>query len=48
VGLSINSSTLSDAEWARYRALTARSLGLPVVDPLRGGVDALVDALLTP
>lgn len=48
VGLSINSSSLSDADWASYaNALSAR-LQLPVVDPLRGGVAALAQALLAP
>jgi uncharacterized NAD-dependent epimerase/dehydratase family protein len=46
VGLSINSSTLSDEAWAAYAQETSRRLGLPVVDPLRGGVAALADALL--
>jgi uncharacterized NAD-dependent epimerase/dehydratase family protein len=46
VGLSINSSALADAAWAAYRARLERELGLPVCDPLRGGVDALADRLL--
>ena len=46
VGLSINSSSLSDADCAEYfRRLTAE-LGLPVCDPVRTGVDVLADALL--
>jgi uncharacterized NAD-dependent epimerase/dehydratase family protein len=46
VGLSINSSSLSEAECGDYfRRLTAE-LGLPVCDPLRTGVDALAAALL--
>lgn len=48
VGLSINSSTLSDAEWARYAGELSERLQLPVVDPMRGGVDALAAALMTP
>jgi len=48
VGLSINSSTLSDEAWARYAAEQAQRLKLPVVDPLRGGVQALAQALLAP
>lgn len=48
VGLSINSSCLSDAAWADYAANLRATLKLPVVDPLRGGVDALADALLAP
>lgn len=47
VGLSINSSSLSDAQWAHYAREVSGRLGLPVVDPMRGGVDALADALLT-
>ncbi|MBV9696189.1 MAG: DUF1611 domain-containing protein [Gammaproteobacteria bacterium] len=45
VGLSINSSALTEPEWDAYRARLARELALPVCDPLRGGVAALVDAL---
>jgi uncharacterized NAD-dependent epimerase/dehydratase family protein len=50
VGISINSSTLSDAEWDAYAAQVARELGVPVCDPMRGGVDRIADALveLTP
>lgn len=46
VGLSINSSSLDDASWASYRETLSTRLGLPVVDPMRGGVDALASALL--
>ncbi|MCB8745993.1 DUF1611 domain-containing protein [Rhodoferax sp. U2-2l] len=46
VGLSINSSCLSDAAWSDYAATLRATLKLPVVDPMRGGVDALADALL--
>ena len=45
-GLSINSSTLTEAEWLRYRDALQRELDLPVCDPFRGGVDALATALL--
>jgi uncharacterized NAD-dependent epimerase/dehydratase family protein len=46
IGLSINSSSLSDADCVAYfRQLTQR-LGLPVCDPLRTGVAPLADALL--
>ena len=48
VGLSINSSTLSDEAWARYATEQSQRLKLPVVDPLRGGVEALAKALLAP
>lgn len=48
VGLSINSSTLSDEAWARYAKTTSQRLNLPVVDPMRGGVEALASALLAP
>jgi uncharacterized NAD-dependent epimerase/dehydratase family protein len=48
VGLSINSSSLSDTDCAEYfRRLTAE-LGLPVCDPIRTGVDLLATALLAP
>jgi uncharacterized NAD-dependent epimerase/dehydratase family protein len=45
-GLSINSSSLSDAECAAYFARLHGELGLPVCDPLRTGVDPLAAALL--
>lgn len=48
VGLSINSSTLTDDAWARYAQAQSQRLQLPVVDPLRGGVAALAHALLAP
>jgi uncharacterized NAD-dependent epimerase/dehydratase family protein len=47
VGLSINSSSLSDTAWDDYRAKLQRELGLPVVDSLRTGVEPLADALLS-
>jgi uncharacterized NAD-dependent epimerase/dehydratase family protein len=46
VGVAINSSTLSDAEWDRYRQQLQTELGLPVCDPMRGGVEAIVEAAL--
>ena len=46
IGLSINSSTLSDAQWADYARDLSLKLKLPVVDPLRGGVDALASAMM--
>jgi uncharacterized NAD-dependent epimerase/dehydratase family protein len=46
VGLSINSSSLSDADCADYFARLTAELGLPVCDPVRTGVDALAGALL--
>jgi uncharacterized NAD-dependent epimerase/dehydratase family protein len=48
VGLSINSSSLSNTEWTQYAGALSKKLQLPVVDPMRGGVDALAAALLTP
>lgn len=48
VGLSINSSSLSDTQWASYASDLSACLKLPVVDPLRGGVAALAHALLAP
>jgi uncharacterized NAD-dependent epimerase/dehydratase family protein len=46
VGLSINSSSLSAAEFSEYcRRMTAQ-LGLPVCDPMRTGVDVFAAALL--
>jgi uncharacterized NAD-dependent epimerase/dehydratase family protein len=46
VGLSINSSSLSDADCKAYFARLTAELGLPVCDPVRTGVDALAGALL--
>ncbi len=46
IGLSINSSSLSDAECAEYFRRLTDDLGLPVCDPLRTGVDELASALL--
>lgn len=46
VGVAINSSTLSDAEWDRHRQQLQTELGLPVCDPMRGGVEAIVEAAL--
>jgi D-glutamate N-acetyltransferase len=46
VGLSINSSSLSDAGRADYVGRLTGELGLPVCDPVRTGVDVLADALL--
>ncbi len=47
VGVSINSSTLSDAAWSEYAERVSRELGVPVCDPMRGGVDAIAQSLLT-
>jgi uncharacterized NAD-dependent epimerase/dehydratase family protein len=46
VGLSINTSSLSDAECAEYFQRVTAELGLPVCDPVRTGVDVLAAALL--
>ena len=46
VGVSINSSTLSDTEWSEYAQRVSRELGVPVCDPMRGGVDAIAQSLL--
>lgn len=46
VGLSINSSSLSDSDCAEYFRRLTGELGLPVCDPVRTGVDALATALL--
>lgn len=47
IGVSVNSSALSDAKWRAYRDRVSAELGLPVADPLRGGVEELT-ALLAP
>lgn len=44
-GVSINSSALDEAAWATYRAEVEALLGVPVCDPMRGGVDAIVSTL---
>jgi len=46
VGLSINSSSLADAQCTAYFQRLTEQLGLPVCDPLRTGVAALGSALL--
>jgi uncharacterized NAD-dependent epimerase/dehydratase family protein len=46
VGVAINSSTLDDPAWTHYRQAVAVELGLPVCDPMRGGVDAIAQALM--
>jgi uncharacterized NAD-dependent epimerase/dehydratase family protein len=48
VGLSINSSSLSDADCAEYFRRLRHELGLAVCDPVRTGVDVLATALLAP
>jgi uncharacterized NAD-dependent epimerase/dehydratase family protein len=45
VGISINSCELTDPQWRTYREGLERELGLPVVDPMRGGVASLAAAL---
>lgn len=45
VAISINSSSLTDEDWAEYRDRLERRLDLPVVDPLRGGVGLIAEAL---
>jgi uncharacterized NAD-dependent epimerase/dehydratase family protein len=48
VGLSINSSSLSEADCTEYFGRLTAELGLPVCDPVRTGVDVLASALLAP
>lgn len=48
VGVSINSSSLTDTEWANYAEMLTKQLDLPVVDPMRGGVALIATALLNP
>ncbi|MCE2689045.1 MAG: DUF1611 domain-containing protein [Betaproteobacteria bacterium] len=47
VGVAINSSSLSDQDWGRYREALQAELDLPVCDPLRGGVATIIDLLQT-
>jgi uncharacterized NAD-dependent epimerase/dehydratase family protein len=46
VGLSINTSSMSDTDSAEYLRRVTAELGLPACDPVRTGVDALAAALL--
>ena len=46
VGIAINSSSMDDAAWHDYRKSVAGELGLPVCDPMRGGVEAIAQAML--
>jgi uncharacterized NAD-dependent epimerase/dehydratase family protein len=46
VGVSINSSGLSDAESSEYFGRLSAQLCLPVCDPVRTGVDSIASALL--
>jgi uncharacterized NAD-dependent epimerase/dehydratase family protein len=46
VGLSINTSSLSDTDCTEYFQRVTAELGLPVCDPVRTGVDVLAAALL--
>jgi uncharacterized NAD-dependent epimerase/dehydratase family protein len=46
VGVSINSSTMSEAAWGEYAASLSSSLGVPVCDPMRGGVEAIARVVL--
>jgi uncharacterized NAD-dependent epimerase/dehydratase family protein len=45
-GVSINSSSLNDTEWAEYRDRVQQELGVPVCDPMRGGMDPIVSRVL--
>ena len=46
VGLSINTSSLSDTDCTEYFRCVTAELGLPACDPVRTGVDVLAAALL--
>ena len=45
-GISLNTAKLDDAAFERAVAAATEETGLPVVDPLRGGVEAIADRLL--
>jgi len=45
IGVAVNASSLGTAEYARRRAAIEAETGLPCVDPIRDGVEVLVDAL---
>ena len=46
VGVAINSSSLDQAGWEQYRSVLEAKLGLPVCDPMRGGVDSIARKLI--
>lgn len=46
VGVSINSSRMTEHEWAAYRDRVAGELQLPVCDPMRGGMAPIALALV--
>ncbi len=46
VGVSINSSTLSDDAWHAYQRTLEQELQVPVADPMRGGVDRIAERVL--
>jgi uncharacterized NAD-dependent epimerase/dehydratase family protein len=46
VGISLNTSHLSDEEAKAYIAKTEAETGLPATDPVRYGVEKLTDAVL--
>lgn len=45
-GVSINSSSLDDQAWAAYRARVEQELGVPVCDPMRGGLAPIVSRII--
>ena len=47
VGISLNTSAMSELQARDILSRTSQSFGLPCVDPLRTGVDPIVDALET-
>ncbi|MCC6245184.1 MAG: DUF1611 domain-containing protein [Gemmatimonadaceae bacterium] len=46
VGVSINSSSMSDGAWGDYAHALRIELGVPVCDPMRGGVEPIARALV--
>jgi len=47
VGISVNTSSLTDAERGAYLDALSKRYGLPCVDPLRGGTDSIIANLDT-
>jgi uncharacterized NAD-dependent epimerase/dehydratase family protein len=45
IGISVNSSNLSDADYGRRRAAMEAETGLPCADPIRDGVEKLTASL---
>lgn len=45
LGVSINSLGMTDVKWMEFKDNLENALGLPVADPMRGGIKEIVDAI---